>query len=380
MSTVAIPRVPSYRHHKPTGQAVVTFNGRDRYLGRHGSAASRREYKRLVAEWAASGGSPNADDDLTVAEIIQRFRHHAEAYYRGPDGQQTCEVENIRKACRILRVLYGDTLAKDFGPLALQAVRGALIDKGYCRTSINRDVGRIKLLFKWAGAQVLIPPSVYHGVQTVAGLRTGRSGAKESDPVRPVPQAFVDAVLDHVTPTVAALIRLQLLTAARPGELLIMRTCDLDTSGRIWTYTPEKHKNAYRGHRRTIYLGPQAQQILRPFLKTELAAYVFSPQETWERFLVDRHALRKTPLSCGNSPGTNRRHKPNANPAIGTPFIPTPEQSPADSTRLFPCRMMQSTTKSVNGGRRIGGARIGSVITPRQIFGRNSDLMSLESC
>jgi hypothetical protein len=34
---VAMPktlRVPSYRRHKPTGQAVVTLNGKDRYLGK----------------------------------------------------------------------------------------------------------------------------------------------------------------------------------------------------------------------------------------------------------------------------------------------------------------------------------------------------------
>jgi integrase len=315
MSTVLVTRVPSYRLHKPTGQAVVTINGRDRYLGQHGSAASRRAYKRLIAEWAASGGDPATNADLTVAEVIQRFRRHAEAYYRGPDGQQTCEVENIRKACRLLRMIYSDTLAKDFGPLALQAVRGALIEKRYCRTSINRDIGRIKLMFKWAGAQELIPPSVFHGLQAVAGLRAGRSGAKESDPVKPVPQAFIDAVLDHVPLTIAGLINLQLLTAARPGELLILRTGDLDMSGRIWTYTPQRHKTTYRGHRRTIYLGPRAQEIVRPFLKTELTAYVFSPRESWSDYLVKKHVARKTPLNYGNRPGTNCiRRKPKRAP------------------------------------------------------------------
>jgi hypothetical protein len=28
---------PSYRHHKGTGQAVVTLNGQDCYLGVHGT-------------------------------------------------------------------------------------------------------------------------------------------------------------------------------------------------------------------------------------------------------------------------------------------------------------------------------------------------------
>jgi integrase len=193
-------------------------------------------------------------------------------------------------------------------------VRATLIEKGYCRTSINRDIGRIKLMFKWAASQELVPASVSHGLQTVAGLRMGRSGAKESEPVKPVPQSFIDAAAKHVTPTVGALINLQLLTAARPGELLIMRTADLDTSGRIWTYTPERHKTAYRGHRRTIYLGPQAQAIVRPFLKTDLSAFVFSPRDSRQQYLAAKHAKRKTPLSCGNVPGSNRKRDPKRTP------------------------------------------------------------------
>ena len=38
------PRVPSYRHHKPTGQAVVTLNGHDVYLGKWETKDSRAEY------------------------------------------------------------------------------------------------------------------------------------------------------------------------------------------------------------------------------------------------------------------------------------------------------------------------------------------------
>ena len=47
-------RIPSYRRHKATGQAVVTIDGRDYYLGKHGTHASRREYERLIAKWLQS--------------------------------------------------------------------------------------------------------------------------------------------------------------------------------------------------------------------------------------------------------------------------------------------------------------------------------------
>ena len=48
-------RLPSYRLHKPTGQAVVTLNGKDYYLGRHGTQMSKDAYDRLTAEWLADG-------------------------------------------------------------------------------------------------------------------------------------------------------------------------------------------------------------------------------------------------------------------------------------------------------------------------------------
>ena len=49
MSSTA-SRTPKYRLHKPTGQAVVTIDGKDRYLGKHGTAESREGYDRLIAE------------------------------------------------------------------------------------------------------------------------------------------------------------------------------------------------------------------------------------------------------------------------------------------------------------------------------------------
>lgn len=36
-------RVPKYRLHRPSGQAVVTLAQRDHYLGAHGSEASKAE-------------------------------------------------------------------------------------------------------------------------------------------------------------------------------------------------------------------------------------------------------------------------------------------------------------------------------------------------
>jgi hypothetical protein len=72
-------RVPTYRLHKQTGQAVVTLSdglGRrhDVLLGKYGNAASRSEYARVVAEWEIAGRClpPEKAGVLSVNEVILR--------------------------------------------------------------------------------------------------------------------------------------------------------------------------------------------------------------------------------------------------------------------------------------------------------------------
>lgn len=82
VSFEAAPRVPSYRRHKPTGQAVVTLNGRDIYLGAWNTKQSRAEYDRLIGEWLAAGRClPKPETDLTIAELALRYLRFADGYY-----------------------------------------------------------------------------------------------------------------------------------------------------------------------------------------------------------------------------------------------------------------------------------------------------------
>jgi integrase len=299
--SIATLRIPSYRRHKASGQAVVTLGGRDIYLGKFNSAASRREYNRLIAEWTAHAGTlPHQANDLTVAELAAAFLRYAKTYYRGPDGKFTTEVANFKPAIRRLNDLYGRTRAADFGPLALKAVRGAMIDEKLARRTINHAVNRIRRIFKWAVENQLVEPSILHGLQAVAGLRYGRSGARETAPVKPVPDAFVDATIDHVSAQVGAMIDLQRVTGMRSGEVCLLRACDLNTTGRVWIYTPQTHKTAWHGHERSIYLGPKAQAIVKPFLKADTTAYLFSPAEAEAERNERRYGVvgtdRRTPV------------------------------------------------------------------------------------
>ncbi len=291
--------VPTYRLHKQSGQAVVTLrlpdgHRRDVLLGAYGSDASKAEYQRVLAEWRSAGGPAGATAGLTVNELILAFWKHAEQHYRHADGRPTSELLSYKLSLRPLKELYGHTPAAEFGPLALKAVRQRMVDDGLCRTSANQRAARIKHLYKWATAEELVPPAVYQALQTVSGIPRGRGLARETAPVQPVPDAFVDAVRPFVLPEVWAMIQLQRLTGMRPGEVCRMRPADLDVTGPVWVYRPPQHKNLWRGKQRVIAIGPKAQAVLREFLPLDTQAAVFSPRRAMEARAARRRALRKT--------------------------------------------------------------------------------------
>ncbi|MCI0675765.1 MAG: site-specific integrase [Phycisphaerales bacterium] len=262
-------------------RAFVLLDGRRHYLGEHGTPESLQAYHRALAEWNAAGQrSEVARCQITVMEVLAHFWKHCETYYRRLDGTQTSEVENFRQAIRPLKQLYGLTKAIDFGPKALKAVRERMIEVNWCRRNVNTQINRIKHVFKWAVAQELVPPSVHQGLVCVEALKSGRCEARESEPVRPVADPVIEAVKPFVSRQVWALIQMQRLTGARAGELVRLRAVDIDANGDIWSYSPLSHKNAHHGHRRTIFFGPQAQQVLRPFMaERAIHAFLFSPLE-----------------------------------------------------------------------------------------------------
>lgn len=310
-------KVPAYSLHKASGKAVVRLGGKDHYLGPYGSPESHERYERLIAEWRASHARAVTQTTqlsrpaaaLTVNHVLLAYLTHAGAYYVDRHGKPTSELSEVKYSLKPVRNLYGRTPVLDFGPLALKAVREWMLDQDWSRKTVNNRVDRIKRAFRWAVAEELVPPSVYEAMRTVPGLRAGRTRARETAPVKPVPRAFVDAVLPYLGPPVAAMVELQWLTGMRPGEVVIMRACDLDTTGEVWLYRPSDHKTAWRGQERVVPLGPRAQEIVKRFLTTSTTAYLFSPMnaEAWRNQC--RRLQRKTPMTPSQA-----KRKPKARP------------------------------------------------------------------
>ncbi|MFC1783002.1 hypothetical protein ACFL02_05395 [Planctomycetota bacterium] len=148
----------------------------------------------------------------------------------------------------------------------LKQVRADMIKIGWTRGVVNKRIGMIKRMFKWAVAEQIVSPDIYQSLAALEGLKLGRSDTIEPEPVKPVPEIYVTRVYPYCSKTIGAMIKVQLLTAMRSTELCLIRPCDIDTTGKICLYRPQEHKTAYRGHERVVAIGPKDQKVLKPYL------------------------------------------------------------------------------------------------------------------
>jgi len=302
--------IPQYLHHKSSGTARVRIAGKEHSLGKFDSPSSYAKYDRLIDEWRAAGCPKTMTaSHPRIDVIILKYLDFANGRYRPRS------LDRTKHALRALRESYGDVRVCDFGPKSLKTVVYHLEHSGrLCRKEINARLSAIKHVFKWAASEELISQEKYQSMLTVEGLKQGKTTAHDYENVKPVPVEHVDMIEPFVSRQVWAVIQLQLLTGARGGEILCMRPVDVDTSGNIWTYQPSKHKNAHRGHHRRIYIGPKGKEILQPFLHRKIDAYCFSPAESECERRMRLNSQRRTPLSCGNKPGSNQRSNPKKQP------------------------------------------------------------------
>ncbi len=318
-------RVPSYRRHS-SGQARVTINGKDHLLGIFGSSASKEAYGRLIAEYNAcqkSASFGKVPASLLVEDVLLAYQQHAKVYYAA-----STEYENLKLVIRPLLDLYGSSFAVGFGSKEYKAVRqwwlnpsiecdGVESKKGRrarSRQYVNKQMKRTLRVIKWAVGEGMMPPECYTAIKCVEPLRRGRCTAREAKKITCVPKEMVNQTLPMLTLVQADMIRFQQLTGCRPGEVCKLKPAMVNRCSEVWEVSLDEHKTAYRGKTRILYVGPQAQRVLAPYLLRAETSYCFSPIESEQQRRSARHEARKTPLSCGNSPGTNVARRPRKTP------------------------------------------------------------------
>ena len=320
---------PKYRLHKASGRAFISVNGRRRYLGKHGSDQSLALYKvELIkmavakhplfeAELNGRSSARPAGAIISINELLLEYWRFARVYYSpeasigpgsansvpepkaalesrdAPPSQIGKEARKMWDAIELLKSHCGLWPVTRFTPSALEEIREVMIRRGLARTYINQQAARVRRIFKWGARRSIVPATIYHALQAVEGLKRGRCKARETEPVKPVADAWVAATLPNVPPVIRAMIELQRLTGMRSDNLTAMRACDIDRRGKVWIYEPPRHKTAHHGRRLMIPLGARAQAIIEPYLTPNLAACLFRPPVATDDANKKRRAQRE---------------------------------------------------------------------------------------
>ena len=91
--------------------------------------------------------------------------------------------------------LYGITEADNFGTKKLKAIRECMTRKGCQRKSINKQIQRIRAIFRWAEANEIIERGMAEYLSTLASLKKGRCpGVSEGKKVKPAPMKNIEAI------------------------------------------------------------------------------------------------------------------------------------------------------------------------------------------
>jgi len=258
--------MPDYRYHI-SGQGIVELSGKTFYLGPYDSPASRAKYFALLQIYHENGLSIPDDYGTThlkelpvsVRCVTGEFREHVEVKYANSPSHKG----RYLNLCTLLEDEYGDEPASEFGPRRLATIRDLFVASGNNRNYANSQTRSICRIFKHSVSRELIEFSVFQRLETLEPLRQGQTKAKETKPRTAVPLETVRATARHLSPTVKAMVMVQVATGMRPSEVFRMRPMDIDRSGREWMYRPDSHKTAHHGVIKAVPIVGDARVVVQ---------------------------------------------------------------------------------------------------------------------
>lgn len=281
---------PSYTLHKKSGLARCTWQGDTVYLGKFNSPESVAAYNQVLSLFNLTGKIRQENKCVNVTELMTQFL----AYLKVANEMKPQEIKNIGYALRWVDSLFGSLPANEFKASQLVMVRDKMIEADLSRSTIVKYQRFIVRCWRWGVRSDLVPGAVVDSLRALETLKKRRSAAREPEKIRPVTWESVEAVKPVVASRIWAMIMLQWHTGMRPGEVVIIRPCDIDRTGPVWMYRPRFHKTDYKDKDRVIGIGRQGQAILQPWLDRADDAPCFSPAEDQAERFATMRAARKS--------------------------------------------------------------------------------------
>lgn len=184
----------------------------------------------------------------TVAELWGEYQDSLAR--RKKKKAESTVAEEQRRWKKTISPSIGDMKVEDVEPVHLSDMLDRVADKS--PVSANRLHSLLQVVFKPALAKGWIKVHPLQWIDKPGGAEEPRKRFLTDDEIRSLWQH-----LDKLSPNPRDVLKLGLLTAQRPGEILSMRWEDIDLGAGIWTL-----KDTKAGNDHILPLSPQVKEIL----------------------------------------------------------------------------------------------------------------------
>ncbi len=175
-----------------------------------------------------------------MEDVLYAYLQHAKEYYK-----QSTEYANTKLELRPMTELYGNLLADDFGPVEYKAIRAWAGRQVALKTVRQQADEADPTRDQVSVGHGMIPATTHMALKCVEPLRRGRCDARESKRITCVDHELVEATFPFLTKVLADMIRFQLATGCRPGEVCKIKPSMVDRSRDVWEIVLDNHKTAY---------------------------------------------------------------------------------------------------------------------------------------
>ncbi len=265
----------------------------------------------------------------TIRQLLEKY----ETYFRdnAPEIRYGLEHPDLRLIKRVRQFLepYADWNVDYLGPDELNEVKKSLlkskykkgnVQKHYTRRGINDTLKWVRKIMKWGVGRKIVKNETLIGIENeLKMLRMGENGARDNIKRKRVSEEDFNKVIGVVTSVIADMLKLIWHTGMRPYEICEMRPYDiLRDDAECWVYIPGRDKTPVGNHKtmrygkvKVIPLAGQCIEILSKRIDDfRSKQYIFTPHDSVSEFFDSKSKNRKTPLSYGNKPGSNRKNNP----------------------------------------------------------------------
>lgn len=266
------------------------------YFGQHGTPECDRLYRNWLASLRATDRLPSPDTpkpqavklvaQLIVEYLSQVRQRYSDNEYKGVylalerlatriGGRDASAIE-VPQIRSLIEIMCHEQFSYGSGEHAKK--------RHYSRTYVNKTLARIKRFVRWSHMMGYVTAEQWSRISVLDGIKQSEKLARETIKKRDVPLEFVKQTLPHLTPTVAAMVRVQYLCGMRPQDVYNIRWIDIDTSGDVWIYVPFEHKNTHRGLELMKAIPKPAQTLLEAFRPEDDRSFIFSPKRAMAVF------------------------------------------------------------------------------------------------